>query len=115
MKIAEFARLSGLSAHTIRYYERIGLLERVGRDASGHRDYDNSALEWTHFLGRLKATGMSIREMQLYAQLRRTGKQTEAERCRLLQRHRDRVRQRLAETQACLAYLDRKIDNYTSD
>jgi 4-carboxymuconolactone decarboxylase len=71
MRIGEIARLSGLSAHTLRYYERIGLLPYADRDRSGQRDYDASILAWTEFLGRLKTTGMPIREMLRYAALRR--------------------------------------------
>ncbi|MGO4908505.1 MerR family DNA-binding transcriptional regulator [Pseudorhodobacter sp. W20_MBD10_FR17] len=62
MKIGELAKRSGLTAYTIRYYERIGLLPFANRDAGGQRDYDPSILVWIEFLGRLKATGMPIRE-----------------------------------------------------
>lgn len=61
MKIGELAKRSGLTAHTIRYYERIGLLPYADRDQSSRRDYDASILAWIEFLGRLKTTGMPIR------------------------------------------------------
>ena len=61
MKIGQLAKRSGLSAYTIRYYERIGLLPRADRDRSGQRDYDASILTWIEFLDRLKTTGMPIR------------------------------------------------------
>lgn len=70
MKIGELVKRSGLSAHTIRYYERIGLLPHADRDQSGQRDYDASILIWIEFLDRLKTTGMPIREMLRYAALR---------------------------------------------
>lgn len=73
MKIGELAKRAGLSAHTLRYYERIGLLPRADRDASGQRDYDASILVWIGFLERLKTTGMPIREMLRYAALREQG------------------------------------------
>lgn len=73
MKIGELAGRSGLSAHTIRYYERIGLLPYADRDRSRQRDYDASILTWIDFLGRLKTTGMPIREMLRYAALRDEG------------------------------------------
>jgi len=60
MKIGELAKRTGLSAHTIRYYERIALLPRAERDYGGQRDYDESILAWISFLKRLKATGMPI-------------------------------------------------------
>lgn len=112
MKIGELARRSGLSAHTLRYYERIGLLPPIDRDASGRRDYDTSILTWIAFLGRLKATGMPIRDMVRYAALRTQGDRTEPERRALLEAHRETVRSHVAELQACLLVLDTKIDGY---
>jgi DNA-binding transcriptional MerR regulator len=112
MKIGELAKRSGLSAHTIRYYERIGLLPYADRDQSGQRDYDASILIWIQFLDRLKATGMPIREMLHYAALRERGVGTEAERCALLEQHREHVRAHVADLQACLLVLDTKIAGY---
>ncbi|MCW5693165.1 MAG: MerR family transcriptional regulator [Pseudolabrys sp.] len=113
MKIGELAKRSGLSAYTIRYYERIGLLPRAHRDSSGQRDYGASILNWTEFLDRLKTTGMPIREMLRYAALRDGGVSTEAARRALLEQHRERVRAHVAELQACLLVLDTKIAGYT--
>ena len=76
MKIGELAKRTGLSAHTLRYYERIGLLPYADRDRSGQRDYDASILAWIEFLGRLKTTGMPISEMLAYAALREAGEAT---------------------------------------
>ncbi|HEX6959980.1 MAG TPA: MerR family transcriptional regulator [Ferrovibrio sp.] len=112
MRIGELARRSGLSAHTIRYYERIGLLPHADRTRSGQRDYDASILTWMDFLDRLKTTGMPIREMLRYAALREGGVATEAERKALLEQHRERVRAHLARLQACLLVLDGKIAGY---
>ena len=112
MKIGDLARRSGLSVHTIRYYERIGLLPCADRDRSGRRDYDASILVWIAFLGRLKTTGMPIREMLRYAAMRQRGAGTEAERRDLLELHRERVRVHLAELQDCLVALDTKIAGY---
>lgn len=112
MKIGELARQTGLSAHTIRYYERIGLLPYADRDRSRQRDYDASILVWIDFLGRLKTTGMPIREMLRYAALRQRGDSTEAERRTLLEQHRERVRAHVADLEACLLVLDTKIAGY---
>ncbi|WP_038367976.1 MerR family transcriptional regulator [Bosea sp. UNC402CLCol] len=112
MKIGELARRSGLTAHTIRYYERIGLLPYADRDRSSQRDYDASILTWIEFLGRLKTTGMPIREMLRYAALREQGAGTEPERRAQLERHREQVRARIAELNACLLVLDTKIAGY---
>jgi DNA-binding transcriptional MerR regulator len=112
MKIGELAKRSGLSAHTRRYYERIGLLPYADRDRSGQRDYDASILVWIEFLHRMKTTGMPIRDMLRYAALRDGGAKTEAERRVLLERQRVRVRTHLGELQECLLVLDAKIAGY---
>lgn len=112
MKIGELARRTGLTAHTIRYYERIGLLPYADRDRSRQRDYDASILTWIEFLGRLQATGMPIRERLRYAALREQGAGTEPARRELLERHRARVRARAADLNACLLVLDAKIGGY---
>lgn len=114
MKIGELARRSGLSAHTIRYYERIGLLPPPDKNASGHRDYDVSILTWIDFLGRLKAIGMPVREMLRYAVLREQGDGTEAERQAILETHRDHVRARHAALRENLSVLDTKIAFYAA-
>lgn len=112
MKIGDLAKRSVLSAHTIRYYERIGLLPYADRDRSSQRDYDASILDWIGFLRRLKTMGMPIREMLRYAALREKGVGTEMERCQLLEEHRERVRAHVAELQASLLVLDTKITVY---
>ncbi|GLS19258.1 transcriptional regulator [Labrys miyagiensis] len=112
MKIGELARRSGLSAHTLRYYERIGLLPYADRNASGQRDYDAAILDRIGFLHRLKTTGMPIREMLQYAALMAGGEATLPERRRLMERHRERVRAHVDEMQACLLVLDAKIAGY---
>ncbi len=115
MKIGELAKRSKLSVHTIRYYERIGLLPRADRDQSGQRNYDASIRVWIEFLDRLKTTGMPIREMLRYAALRERGAKTEAERRELLEQHRERVRVHIAELQTSLLVLDNKIAGYAGN
>jgi DNA-binding transcriptional MerR regulator len=112
MKISELAERTGLSAHTIRYYERIGLMPPARRNGATHRQYDEDALRWVEFLGRLKTTGMPIRQMCRYADLRAAGPSTYAERKALLREHRDAVRQHVEELVACLDVLDAKIAGY---
>ncbi|MDR3098858.1 MAG: MerR family transcriptional regulator [Paraburkholderia sp.] len=114
MKIGDLASMTGLTAHTIRYYERIGLIPFALRDASGRRAYDRSILEWLAFLGRLKKTGMPIQGMLRYAQLRAQGVATESERRELLVAHREAVRAHVAELQSCLLALDAKIEGYST-
>jgi len=112
MKISDLAKRCGLSAHTLRYYERIGLLPYADRDRSGQRDYDASILSWIEFVGRLKTTGMPIRDMLLYAKLADKGKTTFSERREMLEEHRERVRTHMADLETCLRVLDGKIASY---
>jgi len=114
MKIGDVANRTGLSVHTIRYYERIGLIPVALKDGSGQRRYDESIFPWIEFLGRLKTTGMPIKGMLRYAGLRADGSATEPERCAMLIAHRDTVRERVAELQACLLALDDKIADYSA-
>jgi DNA-binding transcriptional MerR regulator len=112
LSIAEAARASGLSAHTLRYYERTGLLEPVTRDGSGHRRYREVDLEWISFLTKLRATGMSIREVRRYAELMKAGEATSEERLALLEAHRDNVLAGLETTARNLELVDWKIGIY---
>jgi DNA-binding transcriptional MerR regulator len=114
MKIGDLSRRSGLSAHTLRYYERIGLIPFADRDRSGQRDYDAAILVWIAFLGRLKATGMPLSEMVRYAALRAQGSATDLERQQLLEQHRARVLRHVAAFQDCLLVLDSKIAGYAA-
>jgi DNA-binding transcriptional MerR regulator len=107
------AEKSGLTAHTLRWYERIGLLDRVERGPDGRRRFSETDLEWVVLLNNLRTTGMRIRDMQRYAELVRSGG-GEAERMALLEQHRELVLQSLAQQQACLRVLDRKIRTYRS-
>ncbi|MBF6353394.1 MerR family transcriptional regulator [Nocardia higoensis] len=111
--IAETANRTGLSAHTLRYYERDGLmLRRVGRSSSGHRRYSDHDLTWIELVTRLRATGMPIRDIKRYAEMVRAGSGNEAERLALLRDHRQRVLDQLAEVQDHLGAIDRKIGIY---
>ncbi|WP_307723828.1 MerR family transcriptional regulator [Terrabacter aerolatus] len=115
MTIAEAAERTGLTPHTLRYYERDGLMLRsVGRTTSGHRVYTDRDLTWVTMLTRLRATGMSIREVKAYAALCRQGAGNEAERLALLQTHRARVLAQLAEVHEHLEAIDVKIGMYAS-
>ena len=84
LTIREAASSTGLSAHTLRYYERIGLLDPVGRSESGHRQYTGQDLAWLEFLNRMRSTGMPIRSMKEFASLRRQGPASVPERLALL-------------------------------
>ena len=109
--IAEVADKTGVSAHTLRYYERIGLLD-VGRQASGHRRFIGHDVDRVVFIGRLRATAMPIREIQRYFALVAAGPATEDERLALLQAHRAAVRARLRELEVALGAIEHKIARY---
>ncbi len=111
LTIADMADRTGLSAHTLRYYERIGLLD-VGRDVAGHRAYSAGDFSRVVFLSRLRMTGMPMRELQRYIALVGEGEQTVPERLRMLQQHRERVRVQLQELTFALETVDFKIASY---
>ncbi|WP_424213924.1 MerR family transcriptional regulator [Streptomyces sp. BI20] len=110
--ISEVEARTGLSQHTLRWYERIGLMPQVDRSHSGQRRFTDRDLEWLDFVGKLRATGMSVADMVRYAELVRAGGHTVDERRELLERTRREVRARLAELTDALAVLDFKIDSY---
>jgi DNA-binding transcriptional MerR regulator len=112
LTIAEVAVATGTSAHTLRYYERIGLIQPVARARSGHRRYGPDDVRWVEFLRKLQATGMPIRRMLAYAVLARRGDATISERRALLEAHRDDVAEKLAEQQAHLASIEKKVRLY---
>jgi DNA-binding transcriptional MerR regulator len=112
LSIADAARASGVSAYTLRYYERAGLIDGVDRADSGHRRYSDRDLAWIHTLQCLRATGMPIRTIRRYAELVRAGDGNELERLALLREHRAAVRAQLAEVRRHLAFIDRKISIY---
>jgi DNA-binding transcriptional MerR regulator len=112
MTIAEAAQATGISAHTLRYYERAGLLRPVGRNGSGHRDYSADDLAWIDVLTKLRRTGMPIRRMREYAELVWAGDATAAERLAIFEAHRDEVRARIDELDECLRFIEHKIEIY---
>lgn len=110
--IDEVGDLSGLTPHTLRYYERIGLLEPVGRAASGHRRYTEADLGWVRFVVMLRQTGMSIADSLRFMALTREGEHTIGERVRVLRGHRDALVDQLAVLHRHLGAINRKIDIY---
>jgi DNA-binding transcriptional MerR regulator len=113
LTIAEAARRTGVSVHTLRYYERAGLVvTTVDRTAGGRRRYHQLDLEWIDVCTRLRATGMPIRSIRRYAELVCAGYGNEQERLALLEAHRDEVTAKLAELADNLKLIDHKIDVY---
>ena len=113
VSIAEAARRTGVSVHTLRYYERAGLVvTTVGRTAGGRRRYQQFDLEWITVCTKLRATGMPIRTIRRYAELICAGHGNEDERLALMEAHRAEVVAKLAETQESLELINHKIDVY---
>jgi DNA-binding transcriptional MerR regulator len=112
LTIAEAAERAGISAHTIRYYERAGLLAPIERTDSGHRRFAAEDIEWIVVITKLRATGMPIRRIREYAELVREGDGNELERLALLESHREEVLRRLDEVQQNLELVDYKIALY---
>jgi len=112
LSISEAAEQTGLSAHTLRYWERAGLLQPVSRNGSGHRRYAADDLDRIKFLTKLRATGMPIRQVRRYAELMAGGEDTKGERIALLEAHRREVLAKLEETAGHLELIDWKINLY---
>lgn len=110
--ISEVVAFIGLTAHTLRWYERIGLMPHIDRSHTGQRRYRNRDLDWLAFVGKLRLTGMPVADMVRYAELVREGDHTFTERHELLEQTRRDVRTRITELQDTLAVLDYKINFY---
>ena len=112
LTIQDVTKATGLSAHTLRYYERIGLIHPIEREENTRRCYTADDVGWIDFLLKLRATGMSIKEMQRYAELQRQGDETLPERVEMLKSLRDRVETRIEDLNEHLKLIYYKIDIY---
>jgi DNA-binding transcriptional MerR regulator len=113
LTISDAAEATGLSTHTLRYYERAGLmLDPVERAPSSHRRYTEAEIRWVTLLTRLRATGMPIRRIREYAELVRAGNGNEEERLALLEAHRDAVLEQLDAMRRNLEAIEYKIEIY---
>ncbi len=112
LSIEEAAQRTGLSAHTLRYYERVGLIAAVTRAAGGQRRYAAADLAWLAFLTRLRTTRMPIQKMRLFAQLRSSGDATVPARRQMLQTHLAEVQADISAMQQAAQALQDKIVHY---
>ncbi len=112
LSITEVAAHTGLSAHTLRYYERAGLIAPVARAPGGQRRYAAADLEWIGFLLRLRETRMSIGQMQVFARLRGEGAASTAERRQMLETHLQEVEASIKAMQDAARALQAKIEHY---
>jgi len=112
LTIQEVAQATGLTPHTLRYYERIGLIHPIRREENTRRCYTTDDVGWIDFILKLRATGMSIKDMQRYAKLQRQGDETLPERVEMLKSLRDNVEVRIQELNEHLKLVNFKIDYY---
>ena len=103
---------TGLSEHTLRYYERIGLLDPIKRSKSGHRNYSPEDIGWVEFLKCLRATGMPIEMMKLYMDFQRSGDNSFENRLGILKNHKIAVLKKIKELKKFLETIDYKIGFY---
>ena len=112
LSIDEVATRTGLTAHTLRYYERIGLIAPVGRAEGGQRRYAAADLAWIDFLLRLRTTRMPIARMQAFATLRAVGDTTVPDRRRMLEAHLQEVLAEMEAMRLSVQALEDKIGYY---
>lgn len=110
--IRTMAQRCGMTTHTLRYYERVGLIQSVGRARNGHRRYSDADEAWLQFLHCMRATNMPIREMQRYAALRDRGADFSLERRRILEEHQATIAAQIAALQKAHSLLTQKIANH---
>ena len=114
LTVQEAADKTGLSAHTIRYYERIGLISSIKRATNGHRRYGEGDIDWIEFLKCLRSTGMPISDMLRYVELQQAGDATIRDRQALLEAHRRRLKARIQDLNGFLERIEGKINYYKS-
>lgn len=110
--IKEVAKLTGLSEHTLRFYEKQQLIKNISRDRNGYRVYSNFDIEWIHFLIKVKNTGMPLNELQKYSELMAQGNSTLPEREKMLIKHKERVKNEISDLKNTLTNIDEKLDRY---
>jgi DNA-binding transcriptional MerR regulator len=114
LTIQQVSERTGLSEHTLRYYERIGLVAPIHRASNGHRRYSESDVGWINFINRLRSAGMPISTTQHYVRLQRKGSATLTERLELLKAHRRAVQQQIQELTEHLAVIEGKVRYYSN-
>ena len=111
--IQDVSKKTGLTAHTLRYYEKEGLISGVERTQGGFRQYTDEDMERLGLICCLKNTGMSIREIARFVELTNEGEHTLRERVELLRAHRDQLLIRLDEMQKYLDKITWKVNFFT--
>lgn len=110
--IAEVGRIFDLTPDTLRYYERVGLIPQVHRNANGIRNYDEGDLQWVEFIKCMRNSGLSIEALVSYVEMFQEGTSTHEARKQLLIEEREKLQERMNLMQATLERLDAKIERY---
>ncbi len=114
MKIAEVSERYGISADTLRYYERIGLIPTVNRNNGGIRDYNETDVKRVEFIKCMRSAGLPIEALIEYVGLVQQGDRTIEARKEILKEQRELLVARMKEMQKTLDILDHKIEVYES-
>jgi DNA-binding transcriptional MerR regulator len=112
LTIQQASTLTGLTVHTLRYYERIELLAPVGRATNGHRRYDQQDIERINFLNKMRKTGMPLEQIKLFSAVMQKGDAGIPDRVKLLTVHRVNVLKQIEELTDMLNVIDFKIELY---
>ncbi|MCA6774781.1 MerR family transcriptional regulator [Enterococcus sp. AZ045] len=115
MNIKQVSEEKGISADTLRYYERIGLIPPVNRTNGGIRDYTEEDLRWVDFTLCMRSAGLSIESLTEYIRLYSAGDETILARRDLLMEKSEQLAKKIAEMQACQERLQKKIARYNQD
>lgn len=113
LEISDVSKLMKLKPHTLRYYESIGLITDIKRNASGKRIYSEEDIKWLEMIGRLRETGMNINKMKKYAQLRKMGDSTITERKNIMKEHLEFIENKIEELSKSRDYVAKKVEIYT--
>ncbi len=112
MNISEVSKKLGVSSHTLRYYEKIGLIRNINKNESGNRDYSDKDIKWIEFLLKLKKLKMPISEILLYSELRYKGDETINIRYEMLEKQKKNLLIQIKEINSSIDFLDQKLEIY---
>ncbi|MDA1476794.1 MerR family transcriptional regulator [Bacillus changyiensis] len=110
--IHEVSKMTGLSTHTLRYYEKEQLIKYVSRDQNGYRKYVSDHIEWIEFLKIIKKTNMPLEKIKLFGDLLEKGDSTLCEREQMLLAHHEQVLDEMESIEKCLIHINQKLQRY---
>lgn len=114
MTIQEVSEITGLSKHTLRYYEKIGLIDKVNKSASNYRVYRQKDLNRIEFIINMRNAGLGMSELKQYIKLAAEGDETANERRNILLENKREIEAQIKILENCSRYIDYKIENYDS-